>query len=271
VDAAPTAGRIVNLSVRARLSAVAPMLTVGFVVEGAALPVLVRGVGPGLSALGVGTPLADPQLTLFTQGNIRAANDDWASASGVADTGSRVGAFPLGAGSRDAALVVSLDGGSFTARCAPAVAADGVALVEVYDAGVASTGRLVNVSARTLVGTGEDVMIAGFSVQGNLPRLVVIRGIGPGLRQFGVTNVLSDPEIRLLRAGSPVPVATNDNWGGSAELAAAFLGVGAFALVADSRDAALVASLDPGSYTVVVAGVGGGTGEGLVEIYEMER
>ncbi|MSU49391.1 MAG: hypothetical protein EXS37_09950 [Opitutus sp.] len=96
---------------------------------------------------------------------------------------------------------------------------------------------------------------------------MLIRAVGPRLADLGVTGVLADPKFDVFRAGTAAAIASNDNW--DAPLAATFNAVGAFGLTVGSRDAALVTSLTPGSYTVQVSGVNGGTGEALVEIYEV--
>jgi hypothetical protein len=145
--------------------------------------------------------------------------------------------------------------------------AAGVALVELYDTGTGNSPRLVNVSARNQVGTGDNILIFGFFIDGTGNKNVLIRAIGPRLADLGVTGVLADPKFEVYRAGTAAPVAVNDNW--DASLAATFASVGAFSLNAGSKDAALVTALAPGSYTVQVSGVSNGTGEALVEIYEV--
>jgi hypothetical protein len=105
-------------------------------------------------------------------------------------------------------------------------------------------------------------------VGGSGAKNVLVRAIGPTLGgAFGVTGAVSDPQLTL--NSGQTTVASNDNWGGGSTLASAFSSVGAFVLPAASRDAAVVARLDPGSYTVQVSGVGGATGMILVEIYEL--
>ena len=94
---------------------------------------------------------------------------------------------------------------------------------------------------------------------------VLVRAVGPTLGAFGVTGALNDPRLEILRGTTSV--ATNDNW--LAADAPTFSSVGAFGLTAGSRDAALVVSLAPGSYTAQVSGVGGTTGVALVEVYEV--
>jgi hypothetical protein len=182
----------------------------------------------------------------------------------------RTGAFGLAAGSRDAALLRALSPGGYTAQVtAPgATAADGIALVELYEDQGPAAGRLVNLSARAQVGSGDGILIAGFTLSGNVPRRVLVRGIGPALAGFGVGGVLANPVLTLFRGAARV--RENDDWGGDPALAAAFTAAGAFALgEAGSRDAALTAVIAPGSYTVQVAGAAGGTGVALVEVYEL--
>jgi hypothetical protein len=144
----------------------------------------------------------------------------------------------------------------------------GIALAEIYDTAPSTGARLVNVSARAQVGTGNGILIAGFNVSGNVPRQILIRGVGPSLTAFGVGGVLTNPRLELYRAEGLVQ--GNDNWGGSATLANAFARVGAFALGSSvSQDAAMLVTLPPGSYTAQVSGVGDTTGVALIEVYEV--
>jgi len=119
------------------------------------------------------------------------------------------------------------------------------------------------------VGAGEQAVFAGLVVTGE-SRTVLIRGIGPALEQFGVANALPDPQIALFgRAGQTAPVSSNDDWSDNA-LPGVFEAVGAFPLARGSKDAALVATLSPGNYTVQRSGQPGQTGVALVEIYEAD-
>jgi hypothetical protein len=258
-----------NLSVRTTAGTGPQTLIVGFAVRGGAKPLLVRGIGPTLAAFGVSGTLPDPRLDLFPAGTATpaASNDNWEAAEAAAFAA--VGAFALPVGSRDAAVVATLAEGAYTAQVTPADGSTGpgIALVELYDAAGGSAVRLVNVSARSQVGTGADVLVAGFTVAGNGPRRLLLRAIGPTLASFGVTNVLQDPRLDLYPADSAAPMAGNDNW--EAAQAAVFSQVGAFALPEGSRDAVLVATLEPGSYTAQISGVGGTTGVALVEVYEL--
>ena len=129
-DTAPPLGprTLANLSTRASLATHGDTLIVGFVVQGSgAKPLLLRAIGPGLAGFGVGNTLADPRITLVTSTGARIAdNDNWSAgtdAGGLTSAFAATGAFALPAGSRDAALLVALPPGAYTAlvRSADAV------------------------------------------------------------------------------------------------------------------------------------------------------
>jgi hypothetical protein len=123
-----------------------------------------------------------------------------------------------------------------------------------------------NISTRLQVGTGTDVLIGGFIIQGNLPKRVAVRGIGPSLTGLGVAGALSNPTIEL-HDQTGLVVAQNDNWQ-SSDQRIDLIGTGL--APTDPNEAALIALLSPGSYTVVLQGAGGTTGIGLVEIYDLD-
>ena len=131
--------------------------------------------------------------------------------------------------------------------------------------------RLINLSARTAVGTGENTPVTGFYFGGSTAKTVLLRAIGPTLATLGVTGALSDSRVDVFQRGVATPVASNDNWGGGAALKSAFESVGAFSLPDASRDAALIVTLQPGAYTIQVSGVGGAAGVALVEVYELAQ
>ena len=251
-----------SVSLRTTLAA-AQTVTVGFVVNGGSKDLLVRAAGPALASFGLSAFMADPRMELFREGVKVADNNDWPVA--FAPVFSGLGAFPFPAASRDAALLRPVRG-LHTVEVTGTTG--GTVLAEVYDAGSGSAARLIGLSARNRVGTGDDVLIAGFYLSGTGTRRVLIRGIGPalGLPPFNLPGVLANPTIEV-RDGSG-RIAENDDW--SPALAAVFSQVGAFPLTPGSRDAAVVVTLSAGiSYTVQVSGVGGGVGEGIVEIYEV--
>jgi hypothetical protein len=115
-------------------------------------------------------------------------------------------------------------------------------------------------------------LIAGFAIGGTGSKRVLIRAIGPTLGLFGVPGTLADPKLELYSSTSTTPISTNDNWAAAAnatEVSAIFTRVGAFQLALESKDAALLVTLPPGSYTAQVTGPGTTTGTALVEVYEV--
>jgi alpha-tubulin suppressor-like RCC1 family protein len=265
------AARLVNLSVRSAAGSGSQTLIVGFVITGSGTKtLLLRGVGPTLVSYGIVNAVADPSLRLFNGGGTEViANDDWGGSAAMAANFSAVGAVALPASSKDAALYTNIPSGPFTFHVVANSSSPGVALAELYDAdAIEGTAKVVNISARTQVGTGENVLIAGFVITGNTPKTLLIRGLGPTLASYGVTGVLTDPQLSLYNGGTLV--TSNDDWSGTAALKTAFATVGAVPLVSDaSKDAALLVTLQPGLYSAQVSGVGSTTGVGLVEIFLM--
>ncbi len=255
--------RLSNVSVRTTLAA-NQILIVGLTMQGGAKPALIRAAGPSLGALGIPGTMANPRLTIFNGSAPEATNDDWGGDATVASTISAVGAFPLVATtSLDAALVRSIDGGRTVQVSGPAA---GNLIVEAYDAASGLSPRLTNLSARNFVGTGGDVLIAGFTVAGSGNKNVLIRAAGPSLGALGVAGTLVDPKLELFNS-SQVKISENDNY--SPTLPAVSSSVGAFPFVPGAKDAALMVSLPPGGYTVQVSGADGGTGDAIVEVYEL--
>jgi outer membrane protein assembly factor BamB/subtilisin family serine protease len=270
VTSADPSNRLVNLSVRTSAGTGAQTLIVGFVTNGG--PVLVRGVGPSLTAFGVPNPLADPQLALLSGSSVIASNDNWGGGTSLRDTMAAVGAFPLDPASKDAALVSgNLPAGNYTAQVTGGGGATGAAIAEIYDTVAAPGGpsRLINISARAQVDPA-NVLIAGFVVTGTTPKKVLITGIGPELTSFGVTGTLADPRVDLFDGAQKV-VASNDDWSGATALLAASTQTGALLRTAasTSKSAALLVVLSPGNYTAQVSSANGAAGVGLVEVYEV--
>jgi hypothetical protein len=237
-------------------------LFVGLTMSGGARNVLLRAAGPALAAFGLTSAMTSPQLDLYdATPTLKATNSTWDPS--LASVFTSVSAFSFPAGSHDAALVQNLNGG-YTAQVHGPNA--GVVLVEAYDLGTGNSPRLTNVSARNIVGTGDNILIAGFNITGTGSKRLLIRAVGPKLSAFGVKGFLANPRLDIFD-GNNAAVAGIASWDSS--LAATFASVGAFPLDSGSKDAALVVTLTPGSYTVQVKGADGGTGEALVEIYEV--
>ncbi len=276
-----TPGRLVNLSTRGQVGTGGNVLIAGFVITGsAAKPVIIRGVGPTLANYGVTGTLPDPLLTLqlTSNGSVVGQNDNWATAGTpatvIADM-ARVGAFALPTGSLDSVISTTLAPGVYTATLSGNGATNtGVGLVEVYDNTVAldsTSPRLVNISTRGIVGTGNNVMIPGFVISGSTDKTVLIRCVGPTLANYGVAGTLADPTITL-NDGNGNIIYQNDNWGSagdSTQIVNSSSAVGAFALTTGSKDSVLLVTLQPGRYTVTASGVNNTTGVALVEVYEL--
>jgi hypothetical protein len=169
------------------------------------------------------------------------------------------------------AVMTTLGSGTFTASTASGDNGSGLSLFEFYDSGDETTAPLVrNISLRGQTAPGAWVLTAGFVLGGNGPLRILIRGLGPALAQFGLADAVSDPRLALYVGGLTTPLAENEDWAGGAEVTEAARRVGAFALPASSRDAALVAVLEPGAYSVQLTTAVNATGTGMVEIYVLD-
>jgi len=265
--------RLSNISTRGRVEGVSQIMIPGFVVEGGgSLSTLLRGVGPTLGEFEVQGFVPDPRLEVIGTSGTLALNDNWGDAPNLADiitATANVGAFELVSGSDDAAALLDLVAGPYTAKVTGVNGSAGVALVEVYeDAETTTPARLINISNRGTVGTGSAVMIPGFVIGGDAARAVLIRGVGPTLADFDVPNTLEDPRL-VLFLGEEI-VNANDDWQdapNAEEIEIATVVVGAFLLSDGSKDAALLTVLPPGRYTAVAQGADGGVGTTLVEVY----
>jgi hypothetical protein len=283
VDATTSpAARVSNLSTRALGLPGGDAFISGFVIEGTgSARMLLRTVGPALGAFGVTGFLPNPQMILqrLSGSNYvpQAANTDWGlntNTSEIIATSQATGAFPLPAGGLDSALLVDLPSGQYSVVASDSASRGGIAIIELYDtAGTPEGPRLANISTRGHVGAGGDVLIPGFVISNEGARTLLIRAVGPTLGAFGVGDALADPQLTLYRRerdGTDTAIFANNDWGTSpaadslGEVAAS---VGAFPLPAGSKDATLLATLQPGAYTAHVSGVGGLTGTALVEIY----
>ncbi len=269
--------RLYNIALRGTPSGGEADIIAGFAIGGTGeKSLLVRAVGPGLLSQGVTDYLEDPQLNFhhWLEGEI-GENNDWgqsASAGILPQEMARVGAFSLETGSTDSADLLTLESGAvYTAIVSNAGGDPGIALVEVYNADEGeSTSVLSNVSMRGPVGTGDEVLIAGFFIEGNLPKRLLIRAVGTGLISQGVVNALSDPTLSLYRGASVIE--SNDDWDlhpERAQLEAFMDSAGAFELAEGSGDSAMFVWLEPGLYTAIISGVNSATGIALVEIYDL--
>lgn len=265
------ASRLTNVSVRSSAGTGADTLIVAFTIGGTgSKQMLLRGVGPALTAFGVGGVVTDPELRLFNGASVAiSSNDNWDSSGNLATMADAVGAFRLTAGSRDAVLFPNLAVGSYSMHLV-ANSGPGIALVEGYDADTDTpTAQISNISTRSLAGTGASVLTIGFAITGDSAKTILIRAVGPTLGIFGVGGTLANPQLRLFSSRNN-ELGYNDDWFTAAGWNAAYTNVGAFSLgTTSTRDAALVVRLSPGSYTAQASGVGGTSGVALIEVYDM--
>jgi uncharacterized delta-60 repeat protein len=253
-----------NLSARAHIFTGERILITGFIIQGSEnKTLLIRGLGPSLGAFGVPSPLADPMLSLFDHtGALIAVNDNWKStqqaqiqATGLAPPNNL-----------DAAILISLSPGAYTAFLQGKAMGTGIGLAEVYDVDPSANAQPTNLSARAFVGTGNDVLIGGTIIGGNTGSLqrVLVRALGPSLASAGITSTLANPTLSLRDANGNV-IANNDNWKDSQPAAIAATGMAP----PSDDESAILGLLAPGNYTAIVAGKNGTTGVALLEFYSL--
>ena len=277
--ASPTpipAAQALNLSTRMRVQTGANVGIGGFIITGnAAKHVLLRVLGPSLTIEFPADKLADPVLELH--GGCTAEicipelifptiiNDNWRDDPVQEAAILATGLAPPN--DLESAIDVTLNPGAYTAVVRGRNNTSGRGLLEIYDLSQASSAKLANISTRAFVGTDADIVIAGFILGGNNGNdRIVARGIGPSLTAYGVPNALANPTLEL-RDSNGVLLVSNNDWqddpAQAAELTAAGLAP------TSNLEAAIAATLPPGLYTALLAGLNNGTGVGLVEVYDL--
>jgi hypothetical protein len=232
----------------------------GFIVEGTSpKKVIVRALGPSLNAFGITDFLQDPTLKLQNASSVLLSNDNWESTVNAADIAQE---YRPG-DPREATILATLQPGSYTAIMAGNNGTTGTGLIEVYDLDNLADSKLVNVSTRGFVQTGDAVMIGGFiAAGGNGNVQVLVRAIGPSLGQFAITNALPDPILTLIDANG-TQLAANDNWKNTQQTAIRQTGLAP----GNDLESAILITVPAGNYTAIVAGKNGVTGVALVEVY----
>jgi hypothetical protein len=268
-DSVVRTGKQLNISTRLLVQTGDNVGIGGFIINGTdPKKVILRAIGPSLTAHGVPGALRDPTLELHDHtGAIIAFNDNWR------DTQQSViqatGLAPVDI--RESAIVQTLAPAAYTAIVRGSGGTSGVALIEAYDLDPSGNSKLANISTRGFVGTGDDVMIGGFIVGGGLgvngagSEEVVVRGIGPSLTRAGVPNALQDPTLEL-HDGNGALIASNDNWRATQQSEIQATGLAP----SDDRESAILATLVQGNYTVILRGKNNTTGVGLVEVYKVQ-
>lgn len=256
----------VNISTRMRVETGNNVLIGGFIITGHAPKyVALRGIGPSLSGVGVTDFLADPTLELrASNGTLIRQNNDWQDDPSQASQLSAIGLAPPDPKESAIAQVLQPNA-AYTAILAGNGGGTGVGLVELYDFNNTVDAQLANISTRGFVLTDENVMIGGFILGGTGSTRVAVRGIGPSLAGT-VSPVLADPTLELHNSNGAT-IAANDNWQDDPIQAAELMNVGL--APQDPNESGLFQSLPVGAFTAILSGKDGGTGIGLVEVYNV--
>ena len=254
-----------NISTRLPVETGENVLIAGFIVttpdEGPTKKVIARGLGLSLQAAGITGTLNDPILELYESGALLVSNDNWRDGQQQEIEATTI-APP---NDLESAIVRSLDPTSYTAILRGKNGGTGVGLVELYDLATNSPAVIANISTRGFVRTGDNVMIAGFILQGLDPARILVRAIGPSLRQSGVQQPVENPFLELYDAEG-TKIDENDDW---QQQATASIIAGTGAAPSDPAEAAIIADLKAGAYTAVMRGADGGIGVGLIEAYNI--
>lgn len=271
-----------NISTRAFVQTGDNVLIGGFIIQGSGTKrVIIRAIGPELTQYGVPNPLFNPTLELHDgTGALIASNDNWThTIIGGIITSNQVrdiinsGYAP--SDGRESAIIADLPPGNYTAILRGVDNMTGVALVEVYDLSPGIDSILANISSRSFVLGGDNVMIGGFIVQGTQSKKVIIRAIGPELTQYGVPNALGDPTLELHdRTGALI--ASNDDWqhtiiGGIITKDQVMDIQNSGHAPTAASESAIIATLPPGNYTAIVRGKNIAVGVALVDVYDLDQ
>jgi hypothetical protein len=241
----------------------------GFIITGnAPKPVLIRGMGPSLTASQVPADqvLLDPVIELRgPDGSLILQNDNWQDSPQK----NQIEGTPFApTEDSEAVIMATLPPGAYTAVITGKDQSAGIGLIEVYDHSPAVDSTLANISTRGFVMIHENVMIGGFMLGGDPTETrIAVRGIGPSLASSGLTNVLADPTLELYD-GNGALLISNDNWQDDPTGAAALTANGL--APNDAQEAGIFTTLPPGSFTAILAGQAPGTGLGLIEIYNVK-
>lgn len=266
-----------SLSTQAFVGPSSGPLIAGFVLGGPGPKrVLLRAAGPALAELGCANWLSYPRIRLFDAGGVVRGESEEGEAKrrAIECWSENVGAFPFRAETGDAALIATLQPGTYSAHVSSdSRVARGVAVVEACeltepDGASREERRFINLSALAWVSSAGRGLVTRFTVSGNSPRRLLIRGVGPGLCHFGVNDGLIDPRLELY--SSSTLLTSNENWEtlDRAEINALNAKCGAFPLQGGSCDTALIITLAPCAYTIVLRSIGGSAGRGLIEVYD---
>ena len=262
-------GKELDISTRLHVETGQHVGIAGFIISGStSKKIIVRALGPTLAQFGVPGVLQDPVLELYdASNNLIAFDDNWKDAqqSEVQASGYAPGA------DHEAAIVLTLAPGNYTAVVRGANATIGTALLEVHDLSQSSASLITNISTRGVVGTDANAMIGGFIVGGGLgtngdgSSEILVRALGPELTGFGIADALLDPTLEL-RDGNGNLVDSNDNWKEAQQSAIQATGLAP----GDDREPAILTTLIQGNWTAILRGKNNTTGVGLIEVYRIQ-
>ncbi|MFT7687220.1 MAG: hypothetical protein ACI9FB_002572 [Candidatus Azotimanducaceae bacterium] len=253
--------RLVNLATRGFVGIGDNVLIGGLVITGSEpKSIVIRARGPALTEAGVEGALSDPNIILFSGSTIIDSNDDWPDHSNQ----SQVPSHLRPENSRESVIATTLNPGPYTAIVTGVNNEQGIGLVEIFEVNDTGSTKLQNIATRGLVSTGDGVLIVGLVISGSEPKKLVVRAKGPSLSEQGVEGVLADPEMTLF-SGATV-IDSNDNWQDHARSDE----VPESLRPGNVMEATIYTELTPGAYTAIVSGVGGSTGVGIVEVFEVE-
>ena len=263
------AAQPLNISTRMRVQTGDDVGIGGFIVTGSApKQVFLRGIGPSLAKSGVPDPLADPVLELHgPAGFATIINDNWHDSNCMTDgveMSMGPGIFPTN--DLESVICATLEPGAYTTIVRGKNNTSGMGLVEIYDLAQAAASKLANLSTRAFAGTSANVVIAGFILGNNSGNdRIVLRGIGPSLTSMGVANALADPTLEVRDSNGAV-LRANNNWQDDPTQALEITGAGLG--LTNQFESGIAITLPPGLYTGLLAGMNGGVGVGLIEVYD---
>ena len=273
--AAAAKNSLLNISTRLQVGTGDNVLIGGFILTGTGnKTVILRAIGPSLTGIVPGA-MANPTLELRNAaGTLIGQNDNWKTTQmGGVITSDQVAAIQASGvqptNDAESALIATLPVGNYTAVLRGANNSTGIAVVEGYDLDQ-PTGKIGNISTRGFVQAGDGAMIGGFII-GNQTTKVVVRAIGPSLAAFSVPTPLANPTLEL-RDMNGALVDSNNNWkvrdndGSSQQATIEATGLAP----TNDLESAIVATVPPGNYTGIVRGVNNGTGNAVVEAYNLQ-